>query len=289
MNNDDEKKKTSGNKGKFNQKKDKYVLTPRDRASVNKHGYTVSKDDHKAFEELKHTVEFTKVITPEKVKRLLSAFEFDCTVAEACSYSEININSYYKWILKNPGLYDEINRKKEKPTLLSRMMVLKKIKGDSEKGIEGDAYLAFRYLERKARKEFGPNTANDSGDSTDNIQGGFKNYDIPARLVGSQFADFFRDVENHRFTHFHEPGGRGAGRSSAISLAIISLLMKNKNLNALICRQVATTLRDSVFSQIQWAINELDLLDLFKISHSTLKMEIISTGQQIYFRGLDDP
>ena len=54
-------------------------------------------------------------------------------------------------------------------------------------------------------------------------------------------------------------------------------------------RQVANTLRDSVYSQLYWAINMLGLDDLFRCTTSPLEITYLPTGQKIYFRGADKP
>ncbi len=54
-------------------------------------------------------------------------------------------------------------------------------------------------------------------------------------------------------------------------------------------RQVKDTLRDSVFSQLQWAINELGLEAEFKSTVSPMEITYLATGQKIYFRGADEP
>jgi PBSX family phage terminase large subunit len=54
-------------------------------------------------------------------------------------------------------------------------------------------------------------------------------------------------------------------------------------------RKVAGTLRDSVYSQMLWSINELGLNHEFEATVSPLEITYKKTGQKIYFRGCDDP
>ena len=54
-------------------------------------------------------------------------------------------------------------------------------------------------------------------------------------------------------------------------------------------RKVKDTLRDSVYSQMMWAISALELENEFKCSISPMEITYIPTGQKIYFRGLDEP
>ena len=67
------------------------------------------------------------------------------------------------------------------------------------------------------------------------------------------------------------------------------IIANNTGVNALILRKVGATLRDSVYNQILWAIDELGLSDYFKSTFSPLEITYKPTGQKIYFRGADDP
>jgi PBSX family phage terminase large subunit len=64
--------------------------------------------------------------------------------------------------------------------------------------------------------------------------------------------------------------------------------MKNEDTHAVVMRQVADTLRTSVYQQILWAISALGLEDEFHCTVSPLEITRKSTGQKIYFRGADD-
>jgi phage terminase large subunit len=56
-----------------------------------------------------------------------------------------------------------------------------------------------------------------------------------------------------------------------------------------VTRQVADTMRDSVYAQILWAIDKLGLGEKFRCTQSPLQCVYLPTGQRILFRGLDDP
>jgi PBSX family phage terminase large subunit len=113
-------------------------------------------------------------------------------------------------------------------------------------------------------------------------------FTIPADLVAPDMLASYRALRSGQYTEFLEYGGRGSTKSSFISLAIIYLIINNPDLHALIARQVGATLRDSVYAQIQWAINELGLSDKFKMTTSPMEITYLPTDQKIYFRGLDD-
>lgn len=111
-------------------------------------------------------------------------------------------------------------------------------------------------------------------------------YEIPARAIGKAFSDINRNIKPNIAYVFE--GGRAALKSSFISLKIIELIKNNPQMHACVTRQVAATLKDSVYNQIKWAINELGLNDEFTCKVSPLEIIYKKTGQTIYFRGLDD-
>lgn len=114
-------------------------------------------------------------------------------------------------------------------------------------------------------------------------------FEVPARLVASPFVDVHRDILDKDHTEYVEKGGRGSTKSSFISLEIPALIKNNPQLHAVCCRKVGNTLRDSVFSQVIWAIDSLGLSQEFESRVSPLEITYKPTGQKIYFRGADDP
>lgn len=85
------------------------------------------------------------------------------------------------------------------------------------------------------------------------------------------------------------PGGRGSCKSSFVSLEIVDRMMQDPEANGVVFRRVAATMRDSVYTQVAWAIAELGVMDKWRGSISPMMYTYIPTGQQIIFRGLDDP
>lgn len=112
---------------------------------------------------------------------------------------------------------------------------------------------------------------------------------IPSNMVAPVFAPVIFDIQEHGHTECVFPGGRGSTKSSFISLQIIDLIMTNDQMHAVVMRQVADTLRGSVYQQILWAIEALELSDEFHTTVSPMEITRISTGQKIHFRGADDP
>ncbi len=118
---------------------------------------------------------------------------------------------------------------------------------------------------------------------------GTKYNGIPATMVASCFSDLLHDIADYRHMEYVLPGGRGSTKSSFISLQVIDLIEKNPTVHACIMRQVAETLRTSVYQQILWAIEALGLTDEYHCTVSPVEITKKSTGQKIYFRGADDP
>ena len=111
-------------------------------------------------------------------------------------------------------------------------------------------------------------------------------YELPARVLGKEFVDINRQIKPNIEYVFE--GGRGGLKSSFVAFKIIELIKNNPQMHACITRQVAGTLKDSVYANMKWAINELGLMEEFECKVSPLEIKYIKTGQTIYFRGLDD-
>lgn len=111
-------------------------------------------------------------------------------------------------------------------------------------------------------------------------------YELPARVLGKAFVDINRQIKPNIEYVFE--GGRGGLKSSFVAFKIVELIKNNPQMHACITRQVAGTLKDSVYANMKWAINELGLMEEFECKVSPLEIKYIKTGQTIYFRGLDD-
>ena len=98
------------------------------------------------------------------------------------------------------------------------------------------------------------------------------------------------DIAVGAHTVYNLPGGRGSCKSSFVSLEIVNGIMEDTSghSNAIVFRYIANTLRDSVFSQIAWAIDTLGVNHLWKSRVSPMQFTYLPTGAQIIFRGLDD-
>lgn len=112
---------------------------------------------------------------------------------------------------------------------------------------------------------------------------------IPANMIAPVFSPVLFDIQEGKHSEYTFPGGRGSTKSSFVGLNVIDLIMKHEDMHACVLRAVANTIKDSVYSQIQWAISALMLEDEFVFAKSPLEITRISTGQKIFFRGADDP
>lgn len=107
--------------------------------------------------------------------------------------------------------------------------------------------------------------------------------------IAPVFHDVLRDIKAERHSEYWLRGGRGSGKSSFISIAIIRGLLKHPQAHAIVYRRVAATLRESVYEQLVWAIDKLGLRPWFQFKVSPLEIRYRPTGQRILFRGADDP
>jgi PBSX family phage terminase large subunit len=83
-------------------------------------------------------------------------------------------------------------------------------------------------------------------------------------------------------------GGRNSSKSTHIAIRIIHDMMKNP-VSALAVRKVGNTLETSVFEQLLWAIDYLDVSNKWIIKLSPLKLTYKPRGNSIIFRGADKP
>lgn len=103
-------------------------------------------------------------------------------------------------------------------------------------------------------------------------------------LVGGGYGDFWNTKKRYRVCK----GSRGSKKSKTTALNMIVRIMKYPESNGLCVRRYSNTLRDSVFSDLKWAIHRLCVDDYFECTVSPMQIVYKPTGQKILFRGLDD-
>lgn len=105
-----------------------------------------------------------------------------------------------------------------------------------------------------------------------------------AEAVGRGYGAFWRSRARYRVLK----GGKGSKKSATTALWYIYHLMKYKDANLLVVRNVYNTHRTSTFTQLQWAQRRLGVSALWKNIENPPEMEYRPTGQRILFRGFDD-
>ncbi len=108
-------------------------------------------------------------------------------------------------------------------------------------------------------------------------------------LIAPSFYLVHHDLKRGRHTHYWLKGGRGSTKSTFASVEIIIGMMKDADANAVAIRKVKDNLRDSVYSQLLWAIDTLGVAHLWQEKLSPMELVYLPTGQRILFRGADKP
>ena len=107
-------------------------------------------------------------------------------------------------------------------------------------------------------------------------------------IIPPRFHDVWRAAFNPDILHVVCKGGRGSGKSSDLGHIVVQMIMRYP-VNAVCIRKVDRDLQESVFEQIMWAIEEQGVRKYFKVNKSPLKITYLPRGNQIIFRGLQDP
>lgn len=111
-----------------------------------------------------------------------------------------------------------------------------------------------------------------------------------ADLIAPSFDEVFFDVEQHLHTFYLLAGGRGSAKSSFVGgIRIPVSVMEDPNIHAVVIRKVGNTIKNSVLPQIVWGLEQLGVLDKFRVKLSPPEITYKKTGQKILFFGLDDP
>ena len=108
-------------------------------------------------------------------------------------------------------------------------------------------------------------------------------------IIGPAYYDFARDIVQHGHTHYSASGGRGSLKSSLFSIITPTLMLQHPDCHALVLRKVGNTIRDSVYAQYMWGIEQLGMAALWDAKKTPMELIYKPTGQKIMFRGADDP
>lgn len=102
------------------------------------------------------------------------------------------------------------------------------------------------------------------------------------------FRDAWVVTRKAEHLYYTFKGGRNSTKSTHISIMLVYDMMRYP-INALVMRKVAETLVESVFEQLQWAIDYLGVSHLWKVSKSPLRLTYLKRGNYFLFRGADKP
>ena len=97
-------------------------------------------------------------------------------------------------------------------------------------------------------------------------------------LIAPSFYIVHDDLRRGVHTHYWLRGGRGSTKSSFVSIEVILGIMKNPNTNAVALRKVGATIKDSIYSQLLWAIDKLGVADRWTAKLSPLELIYNETG-----------
>ena len=107
--------------------------------------------------------------------------------------------------------------------------------------------------------------------------------------IAPSFYGVHGEIKRYEYTHYWFKGGRGSTKSSFVSIEIVLWLIRHRDSHALCLRRYANTLGDSVYAQIEWALEILGVADEWRCKTSPMEMVNVKTGQKIFFRGADKP
>lgn len=112
---------------------------------------------------------------------------------------------------------------------------------------------------------------------------------LPARVLGREWVDINRSIDEREYYQYDLKGGRGSLKSSFCGLKIIDLIELNPTWCGLCIKQQKIDIGTSVYSQVVWAIDELGLTEQYYCTKSPFEIKKKSTGQVIYFRAGNEP
>lgn len=107
------------------------------------------------------------------------------------------------------------------------------------------------------------------------------------RYVGPAFWTVHYHLTREDEHEFWMPGGRGSGKSSAVSQEIVAGMMEHPDRSAYVFMAVGEGMEGGPFEQVRWAIDRLGVSDLWESRKAPMMWRRTDTGQAIRFRGLD--
>lgn len=119
-------------------------------------------------------------------------------------------------------------------------------------------------------------------------------------MTSQKMIKLSKMVQPHFYPFWHSGapylilnGGRGSFKSSTVSLKLVMMLKRQAQeghkANIIVIRENTVNLRDTVYSQIGWAIDMLKMTDEFVFNVSPMRITHRGTGSTFYFYGGDKP
>src|SRR5690625_1272211 len=99
-------------------------------------------------------------------------------------------------------------------------------------------------------------------------------------IIGKGYNKFWNSKHFYRVVK----GSRGSKKSTTTALNLIYRLMRYEWSNILVVRRYSYTNKQSTYTDLKWAINRLQVTDLFHFNESLPEITYKPTGQKILFR-----
>ncbi|MDR0273351.1 MAG: phage terminase large subunit [Clostridiales bacterium] len=97
--------------------------------------------------------------------------------------------------------------------------------------------------------------------------------ELPACLLGSEWADVNRSIDEREFVQYDFRGGRGSLKSSFCAEKLVDIIMRDKEACALAVRELKDDTGASVYAQIVWVIDEMGLTEQFRCTKSPYEIK----------------
>ena len=111
--------------------------------------------------------------------------------------------------------------------------------------------------------------------------------------IAPKFWDVLDDIIANGHREYWLKGGRNSTKSSFIAISIILNMMldgqRGDITHCVALRKVENTVAGSVFNTMLWATEMLGVQEYWAMTKNPMRMTYLPTGQEILFKGCDDP
>ena len=102
-------------------------------------------------------------------------------------------------------------------------------------------------------------------------------------VIGGGYDEFWNSEKRYVVCK----GSKASKKSTTAAFKIIIKMVQYPLANTLVIRQTLSSLKDSCYAQLKWAINKLGITKFWKCTTNPLQMVYLPTKQKILFRGMD--